>query len=113
MLFRSKMGLLRRCRNWTSLRLRRSFGSNSDGKKRGLALWDWCQAAVREEDFLLKSKMGLLRRCRNRTSLKLHQSFGSNNDGKERGLALCGLVLGCYDNGLKEMQLRRGEREKI
>ena len=28
----------------------------------------------------------------------------SNSDGKERGLALCGLVLGCCDNGLKERQ---------
>ena len=28
----------------------------------------------------------------------------SNSDGKERALALCGLVLGCYDNGLKERQ---------
>ena len=26
----------------------------------------------------------------------------SNSDGKERGLALCGPVLGCCDNGLKE-----------
>ena len=92
---------------------RRSFGSNSDGKERGLALWDWCWAAVREEVFLLKSKMGFLLKRRNRTSLKLRRSFGSNSDGKERGLAFCGLVLGCYDNGLKEMQLRRGERERI
>ena len=45
-------------------------------------------------------------------SLKLRRSFGSNDDGKERGLALCGLVPGYCDNGLKERQLRRGEREK-
>ena len=42
----------------------------------------------------------------------------SNSDGKERGLALCGLVLGCCDNGLKERQRataaqgREREREK-
>ena len=37
-LLKSEMGLLRRCWNRTSLKLRRSFGSNSDGKERGLAL---------------------------------------------------------------------------
>ena len=61
---------------------------------------------------MLKSEMGLLRRRRNWTNLKLCQSFGSNSNGKERGLALCGLVPGCCDNGLKERQLRRGERER-
>ena len=38
----------------------------------------------------------------------------SNSDGKERGLALCGLVLGCCDNGLKERQRmgwRRGKKQ--
>ena len=37
-LLKSEMGLLHRHRNWTSLKLRWSFGSNSDGKERGL---DW------------------------------------------------------------------------
>ena len=76
--------------------------------------WDLGQLHTkkREEVFLLKSEMGLLRRRRNWTNLKLCQSFGSNSNGKERGLALCGLVPGCCDNGLKERQLRRGERER-
>ena len=74
---------------------------------------DWYRAVVTMDwRSLLKSEMGLLCRRRNRTSLKLRRSFGSNSDGKERGLALCGLVPGCCDNGLKEMQLRKGERDK-
>ena len=36
----------------------------------------------------------------------------SDSDGKERSLALCGLVPGCCDNGLKERQLLRRERER-
>ena len=62
---------------------------------------------------MLKSETGLLRRRQNRMSLKLRRSFRSNSDGKERGLALCGLVLGCCDNGSREMQLRRGERKNF
>ena len=52
---------------------------------------------------------------KNSNSTGFSKQWRFNSDGKERSLALCGLVPGCCDNGLKEMQRatsNAGEREK-